>query len=420
MREALISSGTVQSIGPRVICSLLFVLVLLLTGVHPAQAEPPAITQAKSQAAALEAQLKALNVQAGTLMEKYDSAITQLAQTKADAADDAALLTQVEQDQVSAENALSDRLAQIYKQGRNGNLDVLLSSTSWSDLVNRVALLERIGKQDASLLKQVTTYRAQVADRQVKLAALLEKQQAVADQALTAGQAVTQQVAQSAQLLKGKETQIAQLQNEWQAQQATQARLQREAQAKLDAALAAAQSGAQAAGRGDTQPTTPTAPPATTHTTTTQPATPTTTRQTAPGGGQTQHGSSNILKPEQIALVAQKAGFTGENLVIAVAVAMAESGGNADAIGGMHTYGLWQILSYAHPDLIDPNNPDASKWYDPYVNAGFAWKISSGGSNWVPWQVYTTGAYLRNMDTARAGVNLLLTDPQSVVPPSVK
>ena len=423
MREAPISNGTVQSFGPRLVCSLLlgsllFVLVLVLTGAQPAQADTPAITQAKSQAAALEAQLKELNGQAGTLMEKYDSAITQLAQTKADAADEAALLTQAVQAQVSAENALSDRLALIYKQGRNRNLDVLLSSTSWSDLANRVALLERISRQDASLLEQVTTYREQVADRQVKLTDLLEKQQALADQALTAGQAVTQQVAQSAQLLKGKETQIAQLQSEWQAQQAAQARLQQEAQAKLDAALAAAQAAAQAAGRGNTQPTTPTTP-TTAHTTTTRPATPTTTEQTAPSGSHHQ-GVPNILKPEQIALVAQKAGFSGDNLVIAVAVAIAESVYDANCVGSLGVYGLWQIYAHAHPDLIDPNNPDASRWYDPYVNARFAWNIYSKGNNWQPWSVYTSGAYLKKMDTARAGVNLLLSNPSSVVPPSVK
>ncbi len=245
MREAPISFGRVQSIGPQVICSFLLVLVLVLTGVHPAQAEPPAITQAKSQAAALEAQLRELDGQAATLMQKYDSAITQLAQTEADAAENAALLTQAQLDQESAESALSDRLAQIYKQGRNSTLEILLSSTSWSDLTNRVGLLERIGKQDADLIEQVTTYRAQVADREVKLAALLEKQQAVAEQVQAASQAVTQKLAQSKQLLKGKESQIAQLESEWKAQQAKQARLQQERQAKLQAALAATQVAAQ-------------------------------------------------------------------------------------------------------------------------------------------------------------------------------
>jgi peptidoglycan hydrolase CwlO-like protein len=394
--EALISSGTVQRIGPRLVCSLLFILVLVFAGAQAVQAEPSAITQAKSQAAALEAQLKELNGQDQLLVEKYESAIAQLTQTRADAAENADLLTQAQQDQESAESALSDRLTQIYKQGRSSELDILLSSSSLSELVDRVRLLERIGKQDAGLLEQVTTYRAQVTDRQVKLAALLEKQQTAADQVQAASEAVTQKLAQNKQSLTGKQALIAQLEQEWQAQQAEQARLQKEAQAKLEAALAAAQAAAQAGGKA-------TAP-----------------KPVPNSEGQHRQGVSNILKPEQIALVAQKAGFSGENLVIAVAVAMAESGSDANAVGRLHTYGLWQILSHAHPTMINPSNPDASKWYDPYVNAGFAYRISGGGKTWVPWSVYTNGAYLKRMGQARAGVNLLLSDPSSVVPPSVK
>jgi peptidoglycan hydrolase CwlO-like protein len=276
MREALISKGTVQNTGPRLVCSLLFVLVLVLTGAQPAQAEPSAITQAKSQAAALEAQLKELNGQAEILMEKYDSAMMQLTQTKAEAAENAGLLSQAQQDQADAETALSDRLAQIYKQGGNSKLDLLLGSTSWSDLIHRLALLERISKQDADVLEQVTTYRAQVADRQVKLAALLKKQQAAAEQVQAAGQAVTQKLAQNKQLLEGKETQIAQLEKQWRAQQAEQARLQQELQAKLQTALATAQVAAQ---------------------------------KPAVNGGQTHQGVSNILKPEQILWLLIKQGF---------------------------------------------------------------------------------------------------------------
>ena len=106
--------------------------------------------------------------------------------------------------------------------------------------------------------------------------------------------------------------------------------------------------------------------------------------------------------------------------MIAVAVAMAESHSDANAVGRLHTYGLWQILSNAHPNLISPSNPDASRWYDPYVNATFAWKISTRGTSWLPWSVYRSGAYLRFMDKARAGVDLLLSSPGSVAPPSVK
>jgi hypothetical protein len=328
------------------------------------------------------------------------------------------MVAQAQQDQVDAENAMTERLVRIYKQGRGRTLDVLLTSASLTDLVDRLTLLQRIGEQDADLLQQVTDYRAQAADKQAKLASQLEKQQVVASQADAAQQAMTQKLSQAKSLLKGKEAEVAQLEDEWKDQQAEQARLEQARQAKLQAALAAAQAAAQEAGGGSSSGGGNSGGNSGGSTTSTTHGTHTTT--TSGGSGGSYHaGVSNVLKPQQIALVAQKAGFSGENLVIAVAVALGESSGNANAIGRSKTYGLWQILASAHPSLIKPSDPDASRWYDAYVNARFAYKIS-GGKNWRPWSVYNSGSYQRYMDKARAGVELLLSNPGSVTPPTVK
>ena len=179
-------------------------------------------------------------------------------------------------------------------------------------------ILERISKQDTDLLKQVTVFREQVTDRGATLAAQLEKQDAAAEKVEAARQALTQKLQRTKQLLKGKEAEIARLERAWQAHLAKQAQLEKERQARLQAALAAAQVAAQK------KKPTPDSPPTTTR----------------PDTNPIRHRAPNVLKPEQIALVAQKAGFSGENLVIAVAVAMAESRSDANAIG-RYTYGLW-------------------------------------------------------------------------------
>jgi peptidoglycan DL-endopeptidase CwlO len=418
----------VKNIGPRLVCSFLVILLFALTSAQVVQAEPQSLTDAKSQAATLEAQLKELKDQAAVLRDKYDSANAELAQIEADAAKNADSFAQAQQDQVSAENALTDRLVRIYKQGHSRMLDVVLSASSLTELVDRLTLLQRIGEQDADLLQQVTDYRAQVADKASKLTAQLEKQQTVAAEAEAAQQAMTQKLAQAKQVLKGKEAEVAQLDKEWKDRQAEQARLEQARQAKLDAALAAAQAAAQngngsgsggSSGGGSSGGSTTTTTTHGTHTTTTHGNTTTTTSGGGSSGGSYHAGVSNVLKPAQIALAAQKAGFSGENLVIAVAVALGESSGNANAIGRSKTYGLWQILASAHPSLISPSNPDASRWYDAYVNAKFAYKIS-GGKNWKPWSVYNSGTYQKHMDKARAGVEQLLSDPGSVTPPTVK
>lgn len=81
---------------------------------------------------------------------------------------------------------------------------------------------------------------------------------------------------------------------------------------------------------------------------------------------------------------------------IAAAVAMAESGGNPNALGDTTidprgSVGLWQIFRKAHPEYegVDLTDPD--------TNADAAYAISSGGTNWHPWSTFTSGAYLRYM-----------------------
>lgn len=110
------------------------------------------------------------------------------------------------------------------------------------------------------------------------------------------------------------------------------------------------------------------------------------------------------LSKEQIAMYASSAGFTGDNVKIAVAVAMAESGGNPRAHNPVppdNSYGLWQI------NMLGSMGPARRKQFglssnadlfDPAKNAKAAFAISSGGSNWKPWSTYTNGAYKKYLD----------------------
>ena len=114
------------------------------------------------------------------------------------------------------------------------------------------------------------------------------------------------------------------------------------------------------------------------------------------------------LSANQIAQVAQNAGFTGGDLTIAVAVALAESGGNPKAHGdttlgsGTGSFGLWQIYSDAHPEY----GPDFTQLYDPQTNANAAYAIyQQAGFQFTPWSTFKNGAYEAHLDDASAGVN---------------
>lgn len=106
------------------------------------------------------------------------------------------------------------------------------------------------------------------------------------------------------------------------------------------------------------------------------------------------------ISDAEIAHYARSAGVTGSDRVaIAVAVALAESGGNTtdhNPIPPDDSYGLWQI------NMLGSLGPDRRKQfhltsndqlYDPTINARAMAAISNGGTNWKPWKTYTSGKY---------------------------
>lgn len=120
------------------------------------------------------------------------------------------------------------------------------------------------------------------------------------------------------------------------------------------------------------------------------------------------------LSPLQIAQLAAQAGFTGDALITAVAIAGAESGGDPQAYNpepgaaggtpsGMGSFGLWQIYRKAHAEF--------AKWdlMDPGQNAAAAYSIWAAGGSFRAWTTFKTGAYQRFMQAAAVAVNQLLT-----------
>lgn len=114
--------------------------------------------------------------------------------------------------------------------------------------------------------------------------------------------------------------------------------------------------------------------------------------------------SGGALSTTEVARAYAEAGFTGEQLVTMVAIALGESGGNPQARNlnaSEDSRGLSQINTYAHPQY-DPN-----QLYDPVYNARAAFEVSGGGQNFGPWTVFSRGLYQDHMAEARAAVAAL-------------
>jgi hypothetical protein len=85
------------------------------------------------------------------------------------------------------------------------------------------------------------------------------------------------------------------------------------------------------------------------------------------------------------------AGGSSASAPTAAAIALAESQGNPTITNGPYVAGLWQINTApdAHPEYT------VSQMQSPLANAVAAIKVSNNGSDWTPWQTYTSGAYLK-------------------------
>jgi hypothetical protein len=109
-------------------------------------------------------------------------------------------------------------------------------------------------------------------------------------------------------------------------------------------------------------------------------------------------------------------GSYGGNLVTAVAVCVAESGGQpaiyycegngtvgyyppVHCPGGSYDRGLWQLNSKAQAGVTD------ACAFRPGCNAGAAYAISAGGTSFAPWAVYGSSRYARYLGAAQAAVN---------------
>ena len=91
-------------------------------------------------------------------------------------------LHKLERFEARAESVLSSRMVSSYEADRPDLVTVVLESTGFQDLLERIAFAERIQKQDVQVVTQVRAARRAVSAQAVHLGALEVKQRAVTEQ----------------------------------------------------------------------------------------------------------------------------------------------------------------------------------------------------------------------------------------------
>lgn len=124
-----------------------------------------------------------------------------------------------------------------------------------------------------------------------------------------------------------------------------------------------------------------------------KPAAPTTRAVSTTDSGGTSHSSGGAVVVHSAAQghyscssleqLWEQAGGSPSHALMAAEIAMAESGGNPNAISPTDDFGLWQINA----------SNGALATLNPLQNAKSAIALSNNGTGWGPWTTYTSGAY---------------------------
>lgn len=119
---------------------------------------------------------------------------------------------------------------------------------------------------------------------------------------------------------------------------------------------------------------------------------------------------TGALDGPKVAALAYAAGWRGDDLAIAVAVARAESNWNASArngnADGSTDFGLFQINSI-HASILAGGD-----WMDPAANAVMAHQVwLEAGGSWSPWVTFWDGTYRRFLADVSGSCTTSLSDP---------
>jgi len=208
-----------------------------LASVNTAAADPT-ISAKRAEAQSVLAQIQEIDGQLSHAIEAYDLANVRLDRIRADLKTNSQHLTIARTSLKAAQAHLSQRLVSLYKNGSDGGtIEVLLGAKSIDDLLNRLDAVDRVSEQDARVLREVKSFRAQVIERKGKLERAQRSQvQVVADKA-SQRRSIESQLGERQRLLSTIKDQIASLEA---AEQRRQERLAAQAQARFLAAQQAA------------------------------------------------------------------------------------------------------------------------------------------------------------------------------------
>ena len=201
----------------------------------PATSQPSAIASKQAEADQVLAEIERIDHELELAVEAYNSAEVELDQIRAEQKENQRKLEIARANFGTAQQHLDERLVELYTQGNQDVLEVLLGATSLDELLDRIETANRVSDQDARIVEEVRTYRAEVKRREEQLAKARQRQEEVVAERAEHRRDIEAQLGERQRLLSSIKSEIERL-------KAEEAERQRRLQAQAQARLAAQQS----------------------------------------------------------------------------------------------------------------------------------------------------------------------------------
>jgi cell wall-associated NlpC family hydrolase len=192
--------------------------IAALCAAASANATPVASKQA--QARQVLAQIQQIDNSLGAAVESYNLANVQLKKIESDQRENRQQLKLTRANLKVAQDSLAARLVSAYTSTQdNSTLSVLLGATSLDDLLNRIEAVNSTSQQDASIVQQVTSFKAAIQRQRVALRTAHSQQQKIVAKKVAQKRRIESQLASRRQLLSSIKGQIARMRAAEEAQQ---------------------------------------------------------------------------------------------------------------------------------------------------------------------------------------------------------
>jgi cell wall-associated NlpC family hydrolase len=207
--------------------------IAALCAAASANATPGTVAAKQAQAQQVLAQIQQIDESMGAAVEQYNLANVRLAKIETDQRENRKQLKVTKANLKLAQASLAARLVTAYTTSQDDTtLSLLLGSTSFEDLLNRLEAVNSTSQQDASIVQQVASFKAAVQQHRAELSKAHSEQQTIVSQKAAQKQRIQSQLASRRQLLSSIKGEIQRIKA---AEVAQQRQLEAAAQSRLSA-----------------------------------------------------------------------------------------------------------------------------------------------------------------------------------------